>query len=123
MENEPGRYENPQLQRFYDYWLGKCRDGRPPARADIDPVDIHDMLPGIMIIDVVEDEGRRRFRFRLFGTSHVEFNQRDLTGKFIDEVFTPEDSARVDAAYAELVRRGAEPLTPPTTRPWGQRTA
>lgn len=29
----------------------------------------------------------------------------------------------VDAAYAELVEAGAHPMTPPTDRPWGQRTA
>lgn len=29
----------------------------------------------------------------------------------------------VDAAFAELVARGASPVAPPTTRPWGQRTA
>jgi lactoylglutathione lyase len=29
----------------------------------------------------------------------------------------------VDAAYAELVGGGAEPVTPPADRPWGQRTA
>ena len=29
----------------------------------------------------------------------------------------------VDEAYAELIEQGAEPLTPPTTRAWGQRTA
>lgn len=29
----------------------------------------------------------------------------------------------VDAAYAELVEAGAEPVTTPTDRPWGQRTA
>jgi lactoylglutathione lyase len=29
----------------------------------------------------------------------------------------------VDAAFAELVAAGAEPVTPPTDRPWGQRTA
>jgi len=28
-----------------------------------------------------------------------------------------------DAAFAELVARGAAPAAPPTTRPWGQRTA
>jgi len=28
-----------------------------------------------------------------------------------------------DAAYAELVARGARPVAPPTTRAWGQRTA
>lgn len=31
--------------------------------------------------------------------------------------------ADVDAAYAEIVAGGAMPVTPPTTRPWGQRTA
>ncbi len=31
--------------------------------------------------------------------------------------------ADADAAYAELVAAGAEPVTPPTDRPWGQRTA
>lgn len=29
----------------------------------------------------------------------------------------------VDAAFAELTARGATATTPPTTRPWGQRTA
>lgn len=29
----------------------------------------------------------------------------------------------VDAAFTELVKRGAAPVTPPTTRSWGQRTA
>ena len=29
----------------------------------------------------------------------------------------------VDVAYAEVTAAGAEPVTPPTDRPWGQRTA
>ncbi len=29
----------------------------------------------------------------------------------------------VDSAFSELVGRGASPAMPPTTRPWGQRTA
>lgn len=31
--------------------------------------------------------------------------------------------ADVDRAFQELVTRGALPVTPPITRPWGQRTA
>lgn len=31
--------------------------------------------------------------------------------------------ADVDAAFAELVAKGATPAVAPTTRPWGQRTA
>jgi catechol 2,3-dioxygenase-like lactoylglutathione lyase family enzyme len=30
--------------------------------------------------------------------------------------------ADIDAAFAELVASGASPVTPPTDRPWGQRT-
>jgi lactoylglutathione lyase len=29
----------------------------------------------------------------------------------------------VDGVYADLIQRGAAPVVPPTTRPWGQRTA
>jgi catechol 2,3-dioxygenase-like lactoylglutathione lyase family enzyme len=31
--------------------------------------------------------------------------------------------ADCEGSYAELVARGAQPVTPPMTRPWGQRTA
>lgn len=31
--------------------------------------------------------------------------------------------ADVDAAFAEMIERGATAVTPPTDRPWGQRTA
>lgn len=104
MTEPPDNFDNPTLLKFLDYWRSKCRDGRLPARADIDPVDIHDMLPGIIIIELIEDAGRTRYRFRLFGTQHVEFNQRDLTGQCIDEVFGPEDAAKTEAAYARIVK-------------------
>ncbi|MEJ2122712.1 MAG: PAS domain-containing protein [Alphaproteobacteria bacterium] len=99
-------FDHPTLLRFLEYWRSKCREGRLPARADIDPVDLPDMLPGIIIIEVVDEAERRRYRFRLFGTAHVEFNQRDLTGKCIDEVFGPDDAARTEATYAKVIASG-----------------
>jgi len=33
-----------------------------------------------------------------------------------------ESFAAVDAAYDEAVQKGAQPVLPPTTEPWGQRT-
>jgi hypothetical protein len=95
-------FDNPTLLRFLDYWRSKCRTGGLPARADIDPVDIHEMLPGIIIIEIVEEGGRTRYRFRLFGTAHVEYNLRDLTGMCIDEVFRPDDADKTEAAYATI---------------------
>jgi hypothetical protein len=106
MAEPPDSFDNPTLLEFLEYWRSKCREGRLPARADIDPVEIHGMLPGIIIIEVVEEDGRQRYRFRLFGTAHVEYNQRDLTGMCIDEVFGPEDVDKTEAAYAGVVETG-----------------
>jgi len=103
MTEPPDDFDNPTLLRFLDYWRSKCREGRLPARADIDPVDLPDMLPGIIIVEIVDEGERRRYRFRLFGTAHVEYNQRDLTDKHIDEVFGPEDAARTEATYMQMI--------------------
>lgn len=106
MTEPQDEFDHPKLLKFLDYWQSKRRDGRLPARADIDPVDLHDMLASIIIIEVVDEGERRRYRFRLFGTEHVEFNQRDLTGKCIDEVFRPDDAARTEATYAAVIASG-----------------
>jgi len=103
MTDLPPEVDSPRLLAFHDYWRSKCRGGRLPARADLDPVEFADALASIIIIDFEGEGAARRYRFRLFGTEHVEFNQRDLTGKFIDEVFRPDDAARVAEAYARVI--------------------
>ena len=52
------KFEPPRLQRLYEYWRSKVRDRRLPARADIDPLDIPDLLSNLVLIDVV-GEGLR----------------------------------------------------------------
>jgi hypothetical protein len=99
-------FEDQRLHRFYNYWLSKCRPGRLPARADIDPVEIPDLLPWVLLIDPVPDPAGYRFRFRLIGTGLVARAGRDSTGKFYDELFTPRDAARFAAIYGEVVRSG-----------------
>ena len=39
----------------YEYWLSKVRDGRMPRRADIDPAEIKELLPNVVLIDVSHD--------------------------------------------------------------------
>jgi hypothetical protein len=77
------------------YWEGKRR-GRPmPSRADIDPVEIKRFLPGIILIDVVDDA--RRYVYRLVGTREVAMRGKDPTGKsMIEGFFAP----NLDAALA-----------------------
>lgn len=46
------------LRRFDSVWRAKVLDGELPAREDIDPAEVADLLPHIMLADVVEeDEG------------------------------------------------------------------
>lgn len=88
----------PQLQQIYAYWVARCRDGRLPRRADIDPVDIPRLLSNIMLIDVVPDAGRpnaRNYIYRLVGTREVELRGNDPTGKSVADAFfgfSPEDA-------------------------------
>lgn len=56
-----------------------------PARRDIDPVQMPQHLPDLMLIDVLHDP--RRFRYRLVGSRIVSASAEDRTGKFFDDVF------------------------------------
>jgi hypothetical protein len=67
------------------YWQEKRR-GRPmPSRADIDPLELIRFLPGIILIDVVDDQ--RRYVYRLVGTREVAMRGKDPTGQSMIEGF------------------------------------
>jgi hypothetical protein len=74
-----GQLGDPRLTRLYRYWWDKRRDGRPPSRADLDPIDIPDLLPILNLLEVSwEPLG---FRHRLVGTEVVDWLERDATGQ------------------------------------------
>lgn len=78
----------PTLQPLLAYWKSRCRDGRLPARADIDPLDIPRLLPFLYLVDIEPRSGGatpHRFRYRLVGTGIVERNGSDPTGHYLDE--------------------------------------
>lgn len=75
-----------RLRRLADYWFARCSEDSVPARAAIDPVDFPDLLPNIMLIERVIEEGHDRYRFRLAGTDIAHYTGRELTGRFLDEV-------------------------------------
>jgi hypothetical protein len=71
-----------RFERFYDYWQALRGDRPMPARRDLDPADIKDLLPQIGIIQVVGN----RFLIRLAGTELVNRIGADNTGRYFDEV-------------------------------------
>lgn len=101
-EIEP-RYQPARLQRLYEYWRSKFRGQRLPARNDVDPIDIPDLLPGLVLIDVVNEGAKRRYRFRLAGTEFVNAVSQNLTGKWLDEVGPIGSTDAVIATYDEAV--------------------
>ncbi len=87
------------LSRLLRYWASKAAAARIPKRNDIDPTEIPEILPHLMIVDPAEEGG---FRCRLCGTAVAESYGRELRGKTFDEAFTAAGAARA-AAHCRLV--------------------
>ena len=92
---------HPSLRRLYEYWDEKRSDRIAPARADIDPVDIPDILPNMFIYRVEHDP--RDYLMLLFGTALVDAFGRDLTHRRFDEIFSGSDYAAMRAEYDAAV--------------------
>jgi len=76
---------DPDLVRFYDYWAALRGSRAMPSRKDLDPLKISsEFLPNLMLIDVLHDP--RRYRYRLIGTHVVAASGEDRTGRIFDNV-------------------------------------
>ena len=80
---------------MHRYWEEKRRGRSMPSRADIDPLELRKYLPGIILIDVVDDA--RRYVYRLVGTREVAMRGKDPTGQSMIEGFF---AASLEAALA-----------------------
>src|SRR5262245_36772939 len=90
---------SPAIRSFDAYWRSKMTGPRLPGRADIDPAELRQVLPDIVLLDVEWEPFR--FRVRLRGTRAEQFRPRDVTTRYIDEG-TTFDPGRRDDYLAEL---------------------
>lgn len=74
----------PIVMETFDYWTSKVRNRTIPARRDLDPCEIFNLLPWLILTDVFDDP--LDFRYRLIGTQIVAQARRDLTGKRFSEL-------------------------------------
>ncbi|NBC34563.1 MAG: PAS domain-containing protein [Alphaproteobacteria bacterium] len=75
-------FDTDILGRLFTYWRGKMRDGRLPARAALDPIEIPSLLPYVILIDIRRDPFD--LVYRLAGTavvSRLGFEVRGLSVK------------------------------------------
>lgn len=89
-----------RLTRLLRYWSTKRGDRPAPRRADLDPLDIPDLLPILTLVDVLRDP--LRFRYRVVGTAVAEGFGRDATGRFVDEDLYGAEARAIFATYERL---------------------
>ena len=99
IESKPEPWE-----RLYQYWLSKNIDGRPPARADLDPViDIPQLARHLMILDILPDG----YQYRLAGSDIAARLGGELTGRWVGRT-TATESKWHD--LLDIVNREQKPL-------------
>lgn len=65
-------------EQLFQYWLSKNIDGRPPGRADLDPmIEIPHLAAHLMILDILPDG----YRYRLAGSDLGNRLGEELTGR------------------------------------------
>lgn len=100
---------HPRFRRLADYLTSKAPPGKLPGRQHVDPAEIVDLLPHLMLVDIVpQEDGSARYRIRLMGTEVIVAQGSDDTGKFVDEVLTEAGCADIVRGY-DGIRRTKQP--------------
>jgi hypothetical protein len=82
------RLRSKRLRQLLQQW-GSWRQGRElPSRADVAPEQLKYILGGIVLLDVLREP--LRFRYRLMGAALAARRGHDLTGKLLDDNPDPE---------------------------------
>jgi hypothetical protein len=97
----------PDLMRMLAYWESKRKGRLAPRRADLDPAEIVEFLPRVMLADVRHDP--LDFRYRLSGTGILDLHGMELTGRGPRDLMPVAFGELIYGHYCEAVRR-REPL-------------
>lgn len=69
---------HPLTAEIFAYWLSKRESSLIPPRRAIDPIEIPKLLPHIVILDDLTEDGD--FRIRLYGSEVAFWTGEDRTG-------------------------------------------
>lgn len=95
------------ILQLHVYWLRLHGDRRLPAKRDIDPAAIKNLLPYLIIAEIHRDPFR--VRYRLVGTEAAVFAGADYTGRWLHETGWG-DAIEAIAANFQRVADSARPL-------------
>ena len=103
-ERELAQSRHGPLMELFRYWRSKCGDRLAPTRAEIRPEEIRPILPNILLLDIIGDVPR--LKYRLVGTEFVHIYGAEVTGKFLDEIDFDGMSELIIADYFKVVKDG-----------------
>lgn len=97
--------EHPRFRRLADYLASKAPPGKLAGRQHIEPTEIADLLPWMMMMDVIATpDGGLRYRLRLVGTEVVAIQGSDGTDKYVEEVLDKSEVGAIMRGYDKIVR-------------------
>ena len=108
VDNFRGLLTSDDLIQIFDYWYARRGTRAMPARKDIDPLDLRRHLPRLMLMEVLDDPFR--LRYRLVGTDVVAATGEDRTGRTSDTVAFFGNNPEVMNNYQSVVRDRAPKL-------------
>ncbi|MGO8919911.1 MAG: PAS domain-containing protein [Stellaceae bacterium] len=92
-----------RLRELYFYWNRLRGEGYAPARAALDPAAIPRLLPHLLLVDIIEDG--RRLRYRLVGTEVERNFGRHMTGRHVDEIMRGRYLDFINGLYRRLLEQ------------------
>lgn len=98
----------PDLVHALEYWDAKRGSRAMPSRDDLDPAEMVEFLPRIMLADV--EHQPLRFRYRLCGTGICRVHPGNATRLAADELQPPAYGALVHAQYQDVLQTGRPAL-------------
>ncbi|MCZ4281761.1 PAS domain-containing protein [Kiloniella laminariae] len=84
MSFDPSQIKSIKNFEMYQYWDAKRGDRLMPARADLDPADLRNLLPNILIHEVQLEP--LDFRYRLIGSEIVRHLTENPTGRWMSSI-------------------------------------
>src|SRR5690606_3287809 len=76
--------ESRRIAALAEHWT-RLKGNRPiPLREAVDPADIKELLPNIMLVEL--EPAPFRVHYRLVGTEVVAWSKFDFTGRYLGEV-------------------------------------
>ncbi len=98
---------HPGLARLYQLWLawaveaGAVASGGVPDRSEIRPEALRPWLGHLAIVEI--ERNPFRLRYRLVGTSLTELIGHELTGRYVDELYSRRVRREAIQAYRSVV--------------------